>query len=734
MRSCNCLVVILLTAVSFTMVSCRGGSQTATTSSVPSNPAPSVTSISPSVIAVGAPDSAITVTGANFISASEVELNGTALKTVFVSSTQLTATVPASSLANGGSEQVAASNPSPGGGTSAAVSLTVVAVSSFVILAAPQNSDQVSGRWEIAVAATDSKGAFISGLPVTLGSSLGTLDTTSGVTDSKGTFASTLTPPSNPGAQALAVTATTGSQTAAADISFSTGATPSSQVAGLSSVDSIGLARAGTTSTTSSSSTTLYSYPFSLGIAGNAGSTNAFADPSNASCATPGVFQLGATVCPGFPVTAPNIESQSCHTVSQLSTLAGLAQCAGTIAIPAGCATSAVATVGLSAIVCGGTLTAPEIALAAGCGEFLAQLFADYVAKSKPLSLELQTAIGGADIVQCAAGDIASCFSSGADAVGVYCSVLPSSQLQGSAVCSGSSALTTPICPSGQTCVFVTNAGSNKITVYNEQGSNMAVPSGAFPNLNIPDGIAYDSSTGDLYVENTGNNSVTAYDLKGNEVCPFNSYPVLFVSGVPEDIRYDQINDKFYVPDTQNNRIIAFDKSGNPVGPSGGFPVNAPWDAFWDRATGYLYVSSHSNNSVLVFDEQGNPISTFSGVPFPDDLTVDPATGNVYVTQEPALYVPITANDCTGSGITVFDLNGKVVTPTGGFQTTTCPDQLTVVKSPGSNFPFKLFVSNIGSNKITVYDKNGNDITSAVAPGGFPGLNEPTGMVIISTP
>lgn len=48
-----------------------------------------------------------------------VNFNGKAVTTVFVNATQLTATVPAADNAEGGSRQVTATNPSPGGGASA---------------------------------------------------------------------------------------------------------------------------------------------------------------------------------------------------------------------------------------------------------------------------------------------------------------------------------------------------------------------------------------------------------------------------------------------------------------------------------------------------------------------------------------------------------------------------------------------------------------------------------------
>lgn len=99
---------------------------------------PTISSVSPTSALVNSLDQPITVTGTNFGSSSKVimnpDVNGPALITAFVSATQLTATIPASFMANFGStNSVGVQNPPPGGGitlTSATVSLptfTVVA-------------------------------------------------------------------------------------------------------------------------------------------------------------------------------------------------------------------------------------------------------------------------------------------------------------------------------------------------------------------------------------------------------------------------------------------------------------------------------------------------------------------------------------------------------------------------------------------------------------------------------
>jgi predicted outer membrane repeat protein len=102
---------------------------------VTNNPVPTLTTISPGEIAVGfASPLTLTVTGSGFISSSVVDWGSTALVTTDVSSTELTATIPASDFATTGSFPVAVVNPAPGGGTSTAATFQVLAAPSVVFV------------------------------------------------------------------------------------------------------------------------------------------------------------------------------------------------------------------------------------------------------------------------------------------------------------------------------------------------------------------------------------------------------------------------------------------------------------------------------------------------------------------------------------------------------------------------------------------------------------------------
>jgi hypothetical protein len=97
------------------------------------NPVPTLTSISPTGTLVGSPEFTLTANGSSFISSSVVRWGGANRTTTFVSSTQLTATIPATDLVTAGTVQVTVFNPSPGGGTSAGRTFSIAAAQPLAI-------------------------------------------------------------------------------------------------------------------------------------------------------------------------------------------------------------------------------------------------------------------------------------------------------------------------------------------------------------------------------------------------------------------------------------------------------------------------------------------------------------------------------------------------------------------------------------------------------------------------
>ena len=89
------------------------------------NPAPVLTSTTPSSMIVGAGAFSLTVNGSGFVSSSVVRWNGADRATTFLSSSQLRAAIPAADVAAAGTAQVTVFSPTPGGGLSSPVPFSI---------------------------------------------------------------------------------------------------------------------------------------------------------------------------------------------------------------------------------------------------------------------------------------------------------------------------------------------------------------------------------------------------------------------------------------------------------------------------------------------------------------------------------------------------------------------------------------------------------------------------------
>jgi hypothetical protein len=77
---------------------------------------PTITALAPSSMTAGSSSFVLTVNGTNFNSNAVINFNSVAQSTTFVSANQLTANIPAASVATAGSATVTVTNPGTGGG------------------------------------------------------------------------------------------------------------------------------------------------------------------------------------------------------------------------------------------------------------------------------------------------------------------------------------------------------------------------------------------------------------------------------------------------------------------------------------------------------------------------------------------------------------------------------------------------------------------------------------------
>jgi hypothetical protein len=138
------LAALLLCGV---LTGCGGGGGGAAPSQP--NPAPVLTAISPLTVSPGSGAFTLTATGTNFSASSMVEWNGSPRTATFVSATRLTAQIMASDVASGGKANITVVTPSPGGGDSTALTLTITAVNATVQQIAPGGHAASSAHYQI---------------------------------------------------------------------------------------------------------------------------------------------------------------------------------------------------------------------------------------------------------------------------------------------------------------------------------------------------------------------------------------------------------------------------------------------------------------------------------------------------------------------------------------------------------------------------------------------------------
>jgi len=191
-----------------------GGTGTKTLVITINNGVPTTTSISPSCVTAGSTGFTLTVTGTKFVSNSVVNWNGSTLTTTFVSSTQLTAIVPAALVATGGTASVTVVNPTPGGGTSNAQTFTIAATPVVNSPLTACGTVGVAFSYTITATNTDKNTTWTAtGLPPVLNvtGNKGTTGTISGTPTTAGMYSVTISAtngasPCNTGSATLVIT------------------------------------------------------------------------------------------------------------------------------------------------------------------------------------------------------------------------------------------------------------------------------------------------------------------------------------------------------------------------------------------------------------------------------------------------------------------------------------------------------------------------------------------------
>ena len=299
----------------------------------PAAATPTLSGVSPSTAPAGSGNTTVTLTGTNFGSTSTANVNGSAVATTFVSATQLTAVVPAASLATAGTLQLTVATPNQP--TTAAVAFTVTAAAAPT-LAALSPSSAVAGSGDATVTLTGT-GFGPASVATVNGSAVATTYASptqltavfpAALLATAGTLQVTVATPNQPTTAALPFTVTS----APATTPTLTGLSPSSAAAGAAATSvtltGTNFSSASTASVNGSAVATSYVSPTQL-TAVIPASALASAGTLQVAVLTP---NAGTTAALAFTVTAAPSTTPTLTALSPSSAVAGSAATAVALA------------------------------------------------------------------------------------------------------------------------------------------------------------------------------------------------------------------------------------------------------------------------------------------------------------------------------------------------------------------------------------------------------------------
>ena len=218
--------------------------------------------------------------------------------------------------------------------------------------------------------------------------------------------------------------------------------------------------------------------------------------------------------------------------------------------------------------------------------------------------------------------------------------------------------------------VFVANDVTDQIQVFSPEGNFLQAFGGTGSGPGQFDGqsaLAFEPNTGNFYAGDVVNNRINIFDPQGNYLKSiaqgqFSSPIEGRVFSGPSGITFDN-NGNGFVGDYSGDRILKFNSDGeivDSIGSNGTAPgqFQGP-SGVQITPEGNLVVTDQFNNRIQVVDQQGNSLQTFGTQGTGDgefnqpiDAEVD-KKGNIYVT------------DSINSRVQIFDKNGNFLSTFG---------------------------------------------------------------------
>jgi len=280
-----------------------------------------------------------------------------------------------------------------------------------------------------------------------------------------------------------------------------------------------------------------------------------------------------------------------------------------------------------------------------------------------------------------------------------------------------------------------TEAKAVSLTYEGDIGRPANLAQGEFPGapgtLAVPQGIAVQESTGNIFVANgRGIDRVEVFDSQGNYLRGIGgtgSGPGQFDE--PAAIAFEPSTGNLYAGDVFNNRVNVYDPQGNYLksiagGQFGGLIEGraffGPSSITFDKE-GYGYVGDFSNDRIIKFNSDGEIVGSigssgtepgqFQG---PAGVAISPVSGNFVVTDQFNNRVQVLSPE--GEPIKTF---GKAGSEPGQFN-----QPIDVEVDEKDN----IFVMDSINSRVQVFDKDGNFLSEfgKAAAGRPPQLGEPS--------
>jgi YVTN family beta-propeller protein len=260
---------------------------------------------------------------------------------------------------------------------------------------------------------------------------------------------------------------------------------------------------------------------------------------------------------------------------------------------------------------------------------------------------------------------------------------------------------------SGKGEIFVANHADNTVSIISDS-SNTVVATVAVGNA--PNSVVYDSGKGEVFVSNYGSNTVSVISDSDNKVVA-----TVPVGDGPGSMAYDSGKGEIFVTSSRSGVSVISDSSNTVVAT---VPVQNPYSIAYDFKTGEIFVlnidDATGNNTFCVISDTGNNVVASGNLCEGWDIFEAGPVGAVYDSGKNEFFV----NSCDNAVSIISDSGYQVVAsiPMGNISKGEGFCQ------GGSYNPAKgeIYVANLNADTLSVISDSTNKVVATIPVGSGP--------------